>query len=185
MSVKKKIIIIFIFGIILISLFVKIQSDNKLDAKVETIIYQLNHTENDVYKIHKINNNQALAFYTWGYPNQDHLGVIELKKQGLIWKFNKAVSNYIEYDEVKFSCNFSAFENVKLYQGKLSNKIDEVIVRTDDNRQFKAEVIESEHGDKMWYLILEDEPFEVATFVLKDSKGLIINELEVTIDLKW
>ncbi|MBM7539841.1 hypothetical protein [Amphibacillus cookii] len=185
---KKRIIVIIVTVITLLTIGSYLISE-RLNAyqDIEEVIEQefrtLRQYVEDVYAIEYLDDDRALVFYSWDFPAYYNFGVMELEKTWRGWQFVEAISNRMERKTAWVKGTYAEITDRVILRGPVSGNAEEIVIITDDGREYRPEIGRAEW--QMWYLILEDEPFEEATFILYDSDGEVLREEVLQFDLNW
>lgn len=94
------------------------------------------------------NNTKAIAFYEWGIAGDEYFGIAVLKKN--IWGTD------ILYGEI------------------LDSKMERVLVKTNSGKQFEANIVEYNNGERLWFVITEGEPLIDVTITGYSRNGIIM-----------
>ncbi|MBM7539838.1 hypothetical protein [Amphibacillus cookii] len=184
---KKRIIVstvIVVFALLTIVSYFMFQwlNDNQ---DIEDVIKQefrsLGQYVENVYAIEYPDDDRALIFYSWSHPDFSNFGVMELEKTWRGWQFVEAISNRMERKNAWLKGVYAEIGDHAILRGPTWANVDKIEIITDDGREYIPDIGKSEWH--MWYLILEDEPFEEATFILYDSDGEVLWEEVLQFDL--
>ncbi|MBM7539830.1 hypothetical protein [Amphibacillus cookii] len=185
---KKRITVIIVTVIALLTIvsylmFQWLNDNQDIEEAIEQEFRTLRQYVEDVYAIEYLDDDRALVFYSWDFPVFYNFGVMELEKTWRGWQFVESISNRIEVENAWVKGVYAEITDYVILRGPMWAGIDEIEIITDDGREYRPEIGRAEW--QMWYLILEDEPFEEATFILYDSDGEVLREEVLQFDLNW
>ncbi|MBM7539840.1 hypothetical protein [Amphibacillus cookii] len=183
---KKRITVIIVTVITLLTIvsyliFQMLTDDQDIEEVIKQEFRSLGQYVENVYSIEYLDDDRVLIFYSWSYPEYSNLGVLELEKTWRGWQFVEAISNRIEIENAWLKGVYAEITDHVILRGTVTAAVEEIVLITDDGREYCPSVGKAERN--MWYLILEDEPFEEATFILFDRNGEVIREEVLQFDL--
>ncbi|MBM7539832.1 hypothetical protein [Amphibacillus cookii] len=184
---KKKVIIVTMTIILLIVIsyfgFQLVNQNQDIEDAIEQELYELKHTVEDIYAIEFLDDDRVLVFYSWSFPDYSNFGVMELEKTWRGWQFVEAVSNRMEMKNAWLKGVYVKIGDRAILRGPTWASVAKIEIITGDGREYRPEIGKAERN--IWYLILDDAPFEEATFILYDNDGEVLHEEVLEFDLNW
>ncbi|WP_017470935.1 hypothetical protein [Amphibacillus jilinensis] len=186
---KKRIIVIIVTVITLLTIAgylitERLNAYQDIEEVIEQEFRTLRQYVEDVYAIEFLDDDRALVFYSWDFPAFYNFGVMELEKTWQGWQFVEAISNRMERKRAWLKGVYAEIGDHVILRGPTWASVDKIEIITADGREYIPELGRAAEW-QMWYLILEDEPFEEATFILYDSDGEVLHEEVLEFDLNW
>jgi hypothetical protein len=151
-------------------------------TEMKEAVYSLNQPMTSIAHIELLDNNQAIVFYEWGNHENQHFGSALFKKNLLGWKFVTGSTGSLAHG-YKLDWGFSNLEQsfsdyTDLISGKiLDPEIVEVSIITNDGNEFKANIIEYNNEEKIWFLVTDGEDLIGSTITGLSSNGEIIEQI--------
>jgi hypothetical protein len=180
MAKKLKIILpitAILFGIYFIKLALKDDVQ-----EIEKVMYSLNQPMTNIAHIEFLGNDQAIAFYEWGNHQNLYFGSALFKKNLFGWKFVSGSTGGLSHG-YKIDWGFSNLEShfsdyTDLIKGKiLDPQIEEISIKTDGGNEFKANIIEYNNDQKLWFLVTDEDDLLGSTITGLSSDGKIIEQI--------
>jgi len=177
----KTIAFCFIAFLLIVSYFFGIGlKDN--DKEIEKAVLSLNQPITKIVHIEALENKKAIAFYEWGTAPEDYFGIAILKKDLFGWHF-KGGSTSASSKEYKIGWSFSDlkrdFSNyTDILYGKILNaEIVDVIVNTNDGKQYSSKIIDDKNDERFWFLITDGVNLIGSTVTARSQSGKIIEQI--------
>lgn len=145
-------------------------------------VYSLNQPMTNIAHIEFLDSKQAIAFYEWGNHQNKHFGSAFFKKNLFGWGFVGGGTGALS-SGYKLDWGFSNLESrfsdyTDLIRGKiLDPQIEEVIIKTDSGKEFKANIIEYSNNQKFWFLVTDGEALLGSTISGLSFDGKIIEQI--------
>lgn len=181
---RKKVKIIFLISIIVVvSFFVNIALKDDI-KEIEKAVYSLNQPLTKIAYINLLDNNKAIVFYEHTSAKIEYFGNIRLKKNIFGWKLGSNSSGQTPNDH-KLGWHFSNLKHdfskyTDVLSGKiLDSEIKEVFIVTKNNKEYQAEIIEYNNGERFWYLVTDGEELPGSTVTGLSIDGKIIEEIKM------
>nr|WP_239585216.1 hypothetical protein [Amphibacillus cookii] len=158
-----------------------VNQNQDIEDAIEQEFRSLRIYMEEIYAIEFLDDDRAMVFYSWAHPDFSNFGVMELEKTWRGWQFVEAISNRMERKNAWLKGVYAEITDHAILRGPTWASVDKIVIITDDGREYTPELGKAER--QIWYLILEDEPFEEATFILYDSDGEVLREEVLQFDL--
>ncbi|OPA73287.1 hypothetical protein BVG16_29195 [Paenibacillus selenitireducens] len=167
--------------LLIVSYFFGIGLQNNA-KEIEKAVLSLNQPMTKIVHIEALENNKAIAFYEWGTAPEDYFGIINLKKDLFGWHLMNG-STSATPKEYKIGWSFSDlkrdFSNyTDILYGKIFDaEIVDVLVNTDNGKQYSAKIIDDNNGEKFWFLITDGVKLTGSTITARSQDGKIIEQI--------
>ncbi|OPA75131.1 hypothetical protein BVG16_21215 [Paenibacillus selenitireducens] len=110
--------------------------------------------------IELLDNNQAIAFYEWGRPNEEYFATKDYK---IGWSFSSLKENFTNYTDI-------------LYGIIVDSQIETILI-TKEGEQYPANIVEYDHGKRFWFLITDGIELLDSTVTARSHQGQIIEQI--------
>ncbi|GIP29119.1 hypothetical protein J23TS9_42490 [Paenibacillus sp. J23TS9] len=150
--------------------------------EIEKAVLSLNQPMTKIVHIEALENKKAIAFYEWGTAPEDYFGIAILMKDLFGWHF-KSGSTSASPKEYKIGWSFSDlkrdFSNYTdiLYGKILDAEIVDVLIKTNDGKQYSAKIIDDKNGERFWFLITEGVKLTGSTITACSQNGKTIEQI--------
>lgn len=174
-------IIFFIFLVIVISYFLSIAL--KEDVKeIERAVSSMNQSLTTIVHIEVLDSNKAIVFYKHQSANIEYFGNARLKKDIFGWKLVNSSSSQSP-DDYKLGWHFSNLQYdfpkyTDLLSGEIfDSEIKDVVILTKNNKEYHANIIEYNNGERFWFLVTDGEELPGSTVSGLTSNGKVIEKI--------
>ncbi|UCZ53544.1 hypothetical protein LGQ02_01735 [Bacillus shivajii] len=184
MTLKLKLIIFLSLSILVVTglIFNVGFSDDVHDIK-EVVIASQNDPSTEVIHIEFLNDRKAIAFYERATHEYKYFGNVALQQKLFNWQSAGGSASYISKD-YPLNWTFSNLEKqgfndyTDLLSGKITDpKIDVVQIKTKNDNEYEAQVIEYRPGEKFWFFVSDGENLIGSTVTGLSKAGEIIDEI--------
>lgn len=179
MRKNKLVLIILLILVISYFLTVNLRDDVK---EIEKAVSSLNLPLITIAHIKFLDNNKAIVFFKYRSTNLEYFGNARLKKNILGWKLVSSSSGQSP-DDLKLGWHFSNLKYdftkyTDLLSGEiLDAEIKDVIVLTKNNKEYYAEIIEYNNGERFWCLVTDGEELPGSTVSGFTSNGKVMEQI--------
>ncbi|MCM3711137.1 hypothetical protein [Sporosarcina luteola] len=170
-----------IFFILVASYFITIALKDDV-KEIEKAFSSMNQPLTTIAHIKVLDNNKAIVFYKTQFANIEYFGNARLKKNIFGWKLVSSSSGQSPNDS-KLGWHFSNLEfdfpkYTDLLSGEiLDSEITDVVIVTKNNKEYHAEIIEYNSGERFWYLVTDGEDLLGSTVSGLTSDGKVVEQI--------
>lgn len=172
----------FIILFILIAFYflaIALKDDEK---EIERAFSSSNQPLSSIAHIKILDKNKAIVFYKQQIAGVEYFGNSRLKKNIFGWKLASSSSGQTPNDS-KLGWHFSNLEYdfsryTDLLSGEiLESDIKDVVIVTKTNKEYHAAIIETNNGERFWYLVTDGEELLGSTVSGLTSNGEVLEQI--------